>query len=134
LQTFVEQKLDFLLREYFGLPVPFYLHLGKLDPIPESLPQILHYCIRRGYFLMRRVRQGEAEKGAELSTKRGGRSQSGSLILLVLMQALRLRWSKATIEHNLTGAIHQSAIFFWLNSEQQSAWIDKNCPSSCLLK
>ena len=41
-QTFVEQKLDFLLREYFGLPVPFYLHLGKLDPIPESLPQLLH--------------------------------------------------------------------------------------------
>ena len=28
LQTFVEQKLDFLLREYFGLPVPFYLHAG----------------------------------------------------------------------------------------------------------
>jgi len=27
LQTFVEQKLDFLLREYFGLAVPFYLHL-----------------------------------------------------------------------------------------------------------
>jgi len=27
------------------------------------------------------------------------------------MQALRLRWSKATIEQNLTGAIHQSAIF-----------------------
>jgi hypothetical protein len=26
-QTFVEQKLDFLLREYFGLAVPFYLHL-----------------------------------------------------------------------------------------------------------
>jgi hypothetical protein len=28
LQTFVEQKLDFLLREYFGLSVPFYLHAG----------------------------------------------------------------------------------------------------------
>jgi hypothetical protein len=28
LQTFVEQKLDFLLREYFGLAVPFYLHAG----------------------------------------------------------------------------------------------------------
>jgi hypothetical protein len=27
-QTFVEQKLDFLLREYFGLTVPFYLHAG----------------------------------------------------------------------------------------------------------
>jgi hypothetical protein len=27
-QTFVEQKLDFLLREYFGLAVPFYLHAG----------------------------------------------------------------------------------------------------------
>ena len=27
LQTFVEQKLDFLLRKYFGLAVPFYLHL-----------------------------------------------------------------------------------------------------------
>jgi hypothetical protein len=26
-QTFVEQKLDFLLREYFGLAVSFYLHL-----------------------------------------------------------------------------------------------------------
>jgi len=26
-QTFVEQKLDFLLREYFRLAVPFYLHL-----------------------------------------------------------------------------------------------------------
>ena len=26
-QTFVEQKLDFLLREYFGKAVPFYLHL-----------------------------------------------------------------------------------------------------------
>src|SRR5207237_3980289 len=28
LQTFVEQKLDCLLREYFGLAVPFYLHAG----------------------------------------------------------------------------------------------------------
>jgi len=28
LQTFVEQKLDLLLREYFGLAVPFYLHAG----------------------------------------------------------------------------------------------------------
>jgi hypothetical protein len=28
LQTFVEQKLDFLLREYFGLAVPFYVHAG----------------------------------------------------------------------------------------------------------
>jgi hypothetical protein len=27
-QTFVEQKLDFLLREYFRLAVPFYLHTG----------------------------------------------------------------------------------------------------------
>ena len=27
LQTFVEQKPDFLLREYLGLAVPFYLHL-----------------------------------------------------------------------------------------------------------
>jgi hypothetical protein len=26
-QTFVEQKLDFLLRKYFGLAVPFYFHL-----------------------------------------------------------------------------------------------------------
>jgi hypothetical protein len=51
LQTFVEQKLDFLLRQYLGLPVPFYLHLGKLDPIPQSLPQILRYCIGRGDFL-----------------------------------------------------------------------------------
>jgi hypothetical protein len=28
LQTFVEQKPDFLSREYFGLPVPFYFHAG----------------------------------------------------------------------------------------------------------
>jgi hypothetical protein len=27
-QTFVEQKLDFLLCEYFGLTVPIYLHAG----------------------------------------------------------------------------------------------------------
>jgi hypothetical protein len=27
-QTFVEQKPDFLLREYFSLAVPFYLHAG----------------------------------------------------------------------------------------------------------
>ena len=27
-QTFVEQKLNFLLREYFGLAVPFYPHAG----------------------------------------------------------------------------------------------------------
>ena len=27
-QTFVEQQFDFLLREYFGLAVPFYLHAG----------------------------------------------------------------------------------------------------------
>ncbi|MEG3854419.1 hypothetical protein QT977_15535 [Microcoleus sp. Z1_C4] len=40
---------------------------------------------------MRRLRQGEAEKRAELSTLQRGRSQSGSLILLVLMQALRDR-------------------------------------------
>ncbi|MEG4397374.1 hypothetical protein [Microcoleus sp. BROC3] len=26
-----------------------------LDPIPESLPQILHCCTGWGYFLMRRV-------------------------------------------------------------------------------
>jgi hypothetical protein len=51
-QTFVEQKLDFLLREYFGLAVPFYLHAWCiLDPIPESLPQLLHWCIGRGDFL-----------------------------------------------------------------------------------
>jgi hypothetical protein len=43
-----------------------------LDPIPESLPQLLHYCIRREYFLMQRLRQGEAQKGAELSTLQGG--------------------------------------------------------------
>jgi hypothetical protein len=56
LQTFVKQQFDFLLREYFGLAVPFYLHAWCiLDPIPESLPQILHCCIRRGYFLTRRV-------------------------------------------------------------------------------
>jgi hypothetical protein len=52
LQTFVEQKLDFLLREYFGLAVPFYFHAWCiLDPIPESLPQLLHCCIRWGDFL-----------------------------------------------------------------------------------
>jgi hypothetical protein len=28
LQTFVKQQFDFLLREYFGLAVPFYLHAG----------------------------------------------------------------------------------------------------------
>ena len=50
-QTFVKQQFDFLLREYFGLAVPFYLHLGKLDPIPQSVPQILHYCIGRRGFL-----------------------------------------------------------------------------------
>jgi hypothetical protein len=42
-QTFVKQQFDFLLREYFGLAVPFYLHAWCiLDPIPESLPQLLH--------------------------------------------------------------------------------------------
>jgi hypothetical protein len=53
LQTFVEQKLDFLLREYFGLAVPFYFHAWYIpNPIPESLPQILHYCIVLGVFLI----------------------------------------------------------------------------------
>jgi hypothetical protein len=28
LQTFVEQEFDFLLREYLGLPMRFYLHAG----------------------------------------------------------------------------------------------------------
>ncbi|WP_172189451.1 hypothetical protein [Microcoleus asticus] len=32
------------------------LHAGVYtDPTPESLPQILHYCIGREYFLMRWV-------------------------------------------------------------------------------
>jgi hypothetical protein len=58
LQTFVEQKLDFLLREYFGLPVPFYLHAWCiLDPTPQSLPQILHYCIALGVFLNAAVQE-----------------------------------------------------------------------------
>jgi len=52
LRTFVEQKLDFLLREYFRLAVPIYLHAWCiLDPIPESLPQLLHCYIGRGNFL-----------------------------------------------------------------------------------
>jgi hypothetical protein len=56
LQTFIEQQFDFLLRKDFGLSVSLYFHAGVYtDPTPESLPQILHYCIRRGYFLMRRV-------------------------------------------------------------------------------
>jgi hypothetical protein len=36
------------------------------------LSQLLHYCIRQEYFLMQRLRQGEAQKGAELSTLQGG--------------------------------------------------------------
>jgi hypothetical protein len=44
------------LREYLGLPVSFYLHAWCiLDPIPQSLSQLLHCCIRRGYFLMQRA-------------------------------------------------------------------------------
>jgi hypothetical protein len=44
--------LDFLLREYFGLAVPFYFHAWCIpDPIPESLPHLLHCCIGRGDFL-----------------------------------------------------------------------------------
>jgi hypothetical protein len=43
-QTFVEQEFDFLLREYLGLPVPFYLHAWCIpDPTPESLPHLLYY-------------------------------------------------------------------------------------------
>jgi hypothetical protein len=52
LQTFVEQKLDFLLREYFGLSVPFYLHAGVYTrpDAPKSciLTALLH---RSGGFL-----------------------------------------------------------------------------------
>ena len=55
-QTFVEQKFDFLLREYLGLPVSLYFHAWCIpDPIPESLPHLLHCCIGWGDFLMRRV-------------------------------------------------------------------------------
>jgi hypothetical protein len=65
LQTFVEQKLDFLLREYFRLAVPFYLHAScKFDPISQSLPQILHYCIGRWGFLNAAV-EGDRYKLAE---------------------------------------------------------------------
>ena len=56
LQTFVEQEFDFLLREYLSLPVSLYFHAWCiLDPIPQSLPQILHYCIALGVFLINAV-------------------------------------------------------------------------------
>jgi len=72
-QTFVEQKLDFLLREYFGLVVPFYLHAWCiLDPIPESLPHLLHWCIGRGYFL---IWQRVGSRGKK-SHRRFGEGQS----------------------------------------------------------
>jgi hypothetical protein len=49
LQTFVEQKFDFWLGEYLGLPVPFYLHACFIpESIPESLPHLLHRCIGWG--------------------------------------------------------------------------------------
>ncbi|MEG4030226.1 MULTISPECIES: hypothetical protein [unclassified Microcoleus] len=44
------------MSEYFGLSVTLDLHAWCIpDPTPESLPQILHYCIGREYFLMRWV-------------------------------------------------------------------------------
>jgi len=64
LQTFVEQKLDFLLREYFGLAVPFYLHAWCIpDPISESLSHLLRYCIRRRGFLNVVARGAKGNKG-----------------------------------------------------------------------
>ena len=48
------ERFDFLLREYLGLSVSLNFHSWCiLDLTPESLPHLLHCCIRRGYFLTR---------------------------------------------------------------------------------
>jgi len=51
-QTFVKQKLDFLLREYLGLAVPFYLHLCVYSTRYQKVGR--SYCIanRSGGFLI----------------------------------------------------------------------------------
>ena len=79
-QTFVEQKPDFLLREYFDLTVPFYLQAWCiLDPIPESLPHLLRYCIRRRGFLNVVARGAKGNK----DYRRFGERQSLSGILKI---------------------------------------------------
>jgi hypothetical protein len=80
LQTFVEQEFDFLLREYLGLPVSLYFHAWCiLDPILESLPHLLRYCIgRRGFFNVV-ARGAKGNKGH----RRFGEGQSLSGILKI---------------------------------------------------
>jgi hypothetical protein len=56
LQTFVEQKLNFLLREYFDLAVPFYPHAGVYTrPDTRKFVAVTALLIGRRDFLMRRV-------------------------------------------------------------------------------
>jgi len=51
-QTFVEQKLDFLLREYFGLAVPLYLHAGVYTrPHTRKFATLTALVHRSGVFL-----------------------------------------------------------------------------------
>lgn len=66
LQTFVEQQFDFLLREYFSLAVPFYLHAWCIpDPMLHSLAYLLHCCTGLGGFL-NAVAEGERHKLAQV--------------------------------------------------------------------
>jgi hypothetical protein len=75
LQTFVEQQFDFLLRKYLGLSVSLNFHSWCIpDPIPESLPQLLHCCTGLGVFL-----NAAAERGQGF----GSGDRSGGLICLV---------------------------------------------------
>jgi hypothetical protein len=50
-QTFVEQNLDFLLREYFGLPVPFYLHAWCTRPDTRKFAALTALLHPSGVFL-----------------------------------------------------------------------------------
>ncbi len=50
LQTFVEQQFDFLLREYFGLPVSLDLHAGVYTRPADRVKHT--YCITASVWLI----------------------------------------------------------------------------------
>jgi hypothetical protein len=69
LQTFAEQKPDFLLREYFGMAVPFYFHAGVYTrPDTRKFAAVTALLHRSGGFLNAAL--GEAEGKRETSARR----------------------------------------------------------------
>jgi hypothetical protein len=55
LQTFVEQKLNFLLREYLGLPVSLYLHPWCIEPIWDLTSERSQQSIANPYYSLSQV-------------------------------------------------------------------------------